>query len=461
MTTQLPKSERSLVQRISEKYGKEDALKHLMKIFPGENIETIPYLWELNARPKQLCPVGEWMYWFIKCGRRWGKTRAGAEFVRSEVESGRAKNICIVSETAHDARAVMVEGQSGIIGVSPPWAKPKYEASKRLLTWTNNKTGEVIAKAEVCSGETPDQIRGYGFDLVWGDEPAKWKRLEEAWDQLMFASAKRFKWIITTTPRPLKILMDLFERAKTDSLVRITEGALQENIANLSPAAIDEIMRKHDGTRLGRQEIYGKFLDDNPDAQWRQSWLDKNRVTQAAPLTYVVVFVDPSVSNTDSSDEMGIVVVGLGNDNHHYILADCTVRGTPLERSAAAATAFNLFRADKMCFESNQGGDCVGQLLAQACPLEPIEGVPASKGKRIRAEPVSALHERGVAHMVGTFPELEDQLCDWVPGDKAGSPDRLDAMVGAQIHLIAVAGQPPSETYDLLDYVERESLFGM
>lgn len=431
------------------------AAEFFLTQFPGEDIARIPYIWEIHARPKQLPPKGRWLYWFIKCGRRWGKTRAGAEFIVGEVQAGRATKVCIISETAHDARAVMVEGPSGILGVSPPWFRPDYEPAKRLLTWPNGATGKLF------SGEAPDQIRGFGFDAGWADEPAKWKHFKEAWSNMLLACAENLRIVITTTPRPIPKLIALLKRAQKeidagvpaeDRKVRVTEGALHENMDNLSQSAVDEIMLQYGDTRLGRQEIYGEMLTDNPYALWHQDWISQNRVDVCPTCEIIVVGVDPNASNNEDSDQMGIVVVGLAQNGHHYILGDFTMRGTVGERGKAVARAYNNFGADVIVYEANKGGDWVGAAMATAVPYSRIEAVHASRGKLTRAQPIGLLHEQGKSHFVGTFPELEDELCDWQPGND--SPDRMDALVWAETYLIGYAGAPGGGSVDLTEEYE-------
>jgi len=391
-----------------------------------EQREGPRYDWRAIARPEQLPPAGDWSTWLILAGRGWGKTRTGAEFVRAEVEAGRLRRLAIVGRTAADVRDVMIEGESGILAVSPPWRRPRYEPSKRRLTWPNG------AVATAFSADKPDLLRGPELDGYWADELASWRFGQEAWDNLQFSlrRGRHPRGVVTTTPRPTRLIRDLL----ADPATHGTRGTTFENVANLAPRFVERMRAHYEGTRLGRQELLGEILDDTPGALWTRARIEALRVRRPPELVRVVVAVDPAATSGEDADETGIVVAGLGVDGHAYVLDDRTVRGTPYDWAAAAVAAFHEHRADRVVGEANNGGEMVGYTVATVDPTVPFKAVWASRGKRTRAEPIAALDERGLVHHVGSFPELEDQMCTWRPGE--ASPDRLDARVWALTELL-------------------------
>ncbi len=394
--------------------------------------------WRSIARDTQLAPEGNWRVWLLRAGRGFGKTRAGAEWVREQVEQHGARRVALVARTAADARDVIVEGESGILAVCPSWSRPKYEPTKRRLTWPNG------AIAVTYSSEEPDQLRGPQHDAAYCDEVATWLR-PLAWDNLMLGLrlGQDPRCVVTTTPRPTELLRRI--RGSPDTAE--TVGTTYENLANLAPAFAAQIITRYEGTRLGRQELMAEILEDNPGALWQRAKLDEARLTrvpEGVTLRRIVVGVDPAATSGEESAETGILVAGLGTDGHGYVLEDCTLRGTPDHWGRAAVTAYYRHRADRIVAEVNQGGEMVEAVIRTVDSRASYKGVHASRGKMARAEPVAALFEQGKVHLVGLFPELEDQLCSWVPGDV--SPDRLDALVWAlsELMLLSSGGYVPA-----------------
>ena len=386
-----------------------------------EEREKLEFLWPFWARPKQLAPSGGWRTWLICAGRAFGKTRSGAEWIRGEVESGRCGRIALVAATAADARDVIVEGESGILAVCPPWNRPIYEPSKRRLTWGSG------AIATTYSADEPDRLRGPHHDGGWADELAAW-RYPEAWDQLQFGLRLGTdpRLVVTTTPRPTPIVRALVASPTT----HVTRGSTYENRANLPEVFFEKIIARYEGTRLGRQELLAEVLDDNPGAIFQQLDIERGRVRTHPPLCRVVVAIDPAVSKTEDSDETGIVVVGLGADGHGYVLADLSGKYTPAEWAKRAIRAFDVAEADRIVAEVNQGGDLVVANLRAVDPRVPVKSVRASRGKRTRAEPIASLYEQTRVHHVGVFAQLEDQMVAWDPMlSPHDSPDRMDALV--------------------------------
>lgn len=385
------------------------------------------------ARDKQLLPDGVWSTWMILAGRGFGKTRTGAETVRYWVETGQGKRIALVARTAADVRDVMVEGESGILAICPPWNKPVYEPSKRRIRWPNG------AIATTYSGDKPDQLRGPQHDKGWCDEIAAW-RYPDSWDQLQFGMrlGDNPQVVVTTTPRPIKIVREILADPTTVS----TRGSTYENSANLAPSALARLKTKYENTRLGQQELYAILLDDNPYALWKRANIDETRVQKTPDLKRIIVAIDPAVTATEDSDETGIVVAGVGTDNHGYVLDDMTLSASPDKWAKEAVSAYHKYKADRVIAETNNGGDMVEFTVNTVDRSVPFKQVRASRGKLTRAEPVAALYEQKKVHHVGMFAELEDQMCQWMPGDP--SPDRMDALVWALTELMISSSAAPT-----------------
>lgn len=387
-----------------------------------EELVALEYDWEFWARDKQLSPKSDWATWLILAGRGWGKTRTGAEWVRTQVERNGKRRLAIVGATAADARDVMVEGESGILAVSPPKFRPDYQPSKRRITWPNG------AVATVYSADKPDRLRGPSHDAAWADELAAW-RDPTAWDMLLLGlrlGKMMAQVVVTTTPKPLPHIKKLLGR---ESVV-VTKGTTYENLSNLSPRFKEEVLAAYEGTRLGRQEINAEILDDAPGSLWKRYQIDEFRVRKAPDCSEIVIGVDPEASSTDESAETGIVGCGKGAaDGHGYVLGDWTLRGTPAIWGRKVVYAFYKLKANRVIAERNNGGDMIAEVIKNIDDRVPVTLVWASRGKHTRAEPISTMAEKGEIHHVGWFPELEDQLCQWTPGSGEKSPDRLDAMV--------------------------------
>lgn len=389
---------------------------------PEKTAAALLYDWELWARPNQLPPPGDYAGWLILAGRGWGKNRTAAEYVISAARSGLYRHIGLIAETAGDARDVMIEGEeSGILRLSPPWFYPKYEPSKRRLTWPNG------VWASTYSGDEPGQLRGPQHSLCWPDEACKWRYLQEAWSNMEFGLriGPKPHWVATTSPRPLPWLRQLM----ADANVVVTRGTTYENLVNLSPAFRRNVVEKHEGTRLGRQELNAEVLDDVPGALWTRDVIERNRVRDAPDMARVVVAVDPAASSDEEASETGIVVCGLGVDRQGYVLADLTCRLSPDGWARRVVDAFDRFDADRVVAEINNGGEMVETVIRTVRRSIPYKAVHASRGKVARAEPVAALDEQNRIHHVGMFAEMEDQMCGFVPGQLKVSPDRVDARV--------------------------------
>src|SRR6201987_3377061 len=365
------------------------------------------YDWQFWARPAQLPPPGNWRVWLLLAGRGFGKTRTGAELIRARVANATARRLALVAPTAADARNVMVEGESGILAISPPWDRPRYEPSKRRLTWPNG------AIATLYSADEPERLRGPQHDATWCDELGSW-RYPEAWDMLMFGLRLGTdpRVVVTTTPRPTKLIRAVI----ADPTAAVTRGSTYENRANLAPAFLDQIIRKYEGTRLGRQEIEAELLDDVPGALWNRTRLEELHwpLYKSVPdFVRIVVAIDPATTSGEDADETGIIVAGKDGGGRGYVLADRSGHYTPTEWAQLAIALYRQHKADRIVADVNNGGDMVEATLRMIDPNVPYTAVHASRGKVVRAEPVAALYEQqpGRVFHVGTFPTMEDQMC--------------------------------------------------
>lgn len=375
-----------------------------------------------------MAPEGDWFGWLLLAGRGFGKTRTANEYIRDEVFSGRHGRIGIISETAADGRDVMVEGETGIMNISPPWFMPHYEPSKRRITWPNG------AVATLFDAREPDQLRGPQFDLVVMDELAKYRYAQEVFDGMLYGLrlGDNPRWIAATTPRPTKLIKELIK----DPSVHVTRGSSNDNLANLAPSFKKYVIDRVAGTRQGRQEIDAEILEDTPGALWNKTNLDEYRVKAAPTLKRIVVGVDPAVTSGEDANDTGIVVVGISEDNVGYVLDDFTVNGPPHVWAKKVVMAFNLHQADRVVAEINNGGEMVEATLRTVASNLPISVVRASRGKYARAEPISALYEQGRVRHVGVLPALEDQMTQFTHdysqySGEGASPDRVDALVWA------------------------------
>lgn len=429
----------SPVERLTSLSTEEERAAYVASLSDRE-LAVLQYDWRgFWARPKQLAPPGDWLTWLLEAGRGFGKTRTGAEWAHERAMAEPERWLAFVARTPADARDYMIEGPGGVVRNARPDERPNYEPSKRRLTWPNGSW------ATIFSDEEPDQLRGYSGDTAWIDEFAKFKHPQETWDNLQFgmreASADRPRILVTTTPRPLKVLKAI---AKSRDTV-VVKGSSYDNRANLDAGWFDRTIAKYEGTRLGRQEIHAEVLDDVPGALWSLRAIDESRVDEKREklpdMQRVVVGVDPATADPESDApglaETGIVVAGLGVDGKGYVLADLSARLSPEGWARRAVAGVDRFDGDAVVAETNQGGAMVAATIRAVRARTKVIEVRASRGKVVRAEPIAALYEQGRVRHVGTHSELEDQMTAFTPFGIEGrtTADRVDALVWALTEL--------------------------
>ena len=419
----------------------EQEREHFLAALTEQERLALEYAWWYWARKEQLAPPEseDWFVWLCNCGRGWGKTRVGAEWVhRRAMEGDERRWIAVVAKTPGEARDVMIEGPAGIRTIAPSWERPDYEPTKRRLTWP---TG---ARATVYSGAHPDQIRGFSGDTMWADEPASWKYAMETWDNALLgmreAKIEKPRVVATTTPRPNRLMKRLL--SGDNPWIRTTQGSSYDNFANLSRVYYEAVIKPLEGTTLGQQEIYAKLLSEDPRALWKRGTIAENRRDKHPTLIRIVVAIDPAGGGDEDNDEVGICVAGLGADGHGYVLEDRSARMTAGEWGQEGVDAYVTHEADRIIGESNFGGDMVEATIKAAATNRRVtvayKKVHASRGKTRRFEPVAALDEQGRVHHVGVFTEMEDEMVTWVDNQKPAhpSPNRTDARAWAITELM-------------------------
>jgi phage terminase large subunit-like protein len=402
--------------------------------------------WHSWARPEQQSPEGDWNIWIYLAGRGAGKTRAAAEWVREEAKytTTGQRRFALVARTAADVRDVIVEGESGIMNVTPPSERPLYEPSKRRLTWPNGNT------ATCFTADEPDSLRGPQFSHAWGDEVAAWRQTPDAAGMTAFDNLRvgtrlgnNPKIMITTTPKRVPLLYSLLEEEKKGKKVVVTRGSTMDNSGNLSSAYLDTILGVYEGTRLAKQELYGEMLDSIEGALWTIEMIGKGRQNLLPAHTPLrVIGVDPSVAE-NPRDSCGIVVCASTGERdlykrHAWVLEDATIHGSPEVWANKVVEMARRWGAPVVA-EVNQGGALVTNAINAIDPNVKVFEVHSKHGKQLRAEPVVLAYEQERVHHIGYIAELEDQMTAWIPGE-GKSPDRVDALVHA---LTALLIKPP------------------
>jgi phage terminase large subunit-like protein len=435
---------KSLAQIIAAMSDEEKA-----EVLAGLDPDALQWDWSFWGRPEQQRPQGDdWNIWMYLAGRGAGKTRTASEWVREEAKYTNTgqRRFALVARTAADVRDVIVEGESGIINVTPPSERPLYEPSKRRLTWPNGNT------ATCFTADEPDSLRGPQFTHAWGDEVAAWRQTPDgagltAFENLRIGTrlGKNPKIMITTTPKRVPLLYELLREADTNpGKVIITKGSTMDNSGNLSAAYMDGILGVYEGTRLAAQELYGEMLSDVEGALWTVELIDRTRelvMPHGAPLR--CIGVDPSVAE-NPRDECGIIVVASTGDRDLYkrqswVLEDASILGSP-DVWANKVVAMARKWGCPVIAEVNQGGALVRNAINTIDPTVKVLEVHSKYGKALRAEPITLAYEQNRVHHVGYLADLESQMTAWIPGE-GKSPDRVDALVHA---LTALLIKPPA-----------------
>lgn len=407
-----------------------------------QQIYALTYDWSFWARPEQLPPNDRlWSYWIYLAGRGSGKTRAGAEWVRALAEREAGVRIALVAPTRADYRKVMVEGDSGILAISRPDFMPEWQPSNLTLTWPNGTL------AQCFSAEEPERLRGPQFHYAWCDELAAWRRVQDTWDMLQFGLrlGESPLCFISTTPKPIKLLKDILQ----DEATVVTQGSTYDNRANLAETYFTKIIKRYEGTRLGRQELNAEILDDLQGALWTWGMIDASRVKigdlpadrHGRPdLKRVVIGVDPSGTDDEVGSKQGIVAAGQGHDGRFYVLKDRSCSESPAGWGGRVRELYGELEADLVVAERNYGGDMVKAVIEgmhRVGHRVNIRLTTSSRAKHLRAEPIAALYEQRRVSHVGSFPELEEQMTNFTADgyQGVGSPDRVDALVFALTEL--------------------------
>lgn len=412
----------------------EEERRSRLAALTTQEADALLHDWSYWRRPTQALPPGRWVTWIILAGRGFGKSRTGAEVVRQWVREFPMVNL--IGATADDARDIMIEGESGILACCPADERPTFRKTERKLIWPNG------AISLIFTADEPERLRGKQHMKLWADEVAAW-RYAESWAQakLGLRLGANPQIVATTTPKPTALVKEIIYDATTI----VTRGTTYENKENLSPVFLAEVVRKYEGTRLGRQELNAEILEANPGALWKQEMIDNDRVDpdyfwrEIYPnLARIVVAIDPPASSNEDSDECGIVTVGRDkrNPQHFYVFDDRSDILSPNEWALKGVNAYKSFKADRIVGEINNGGEMVESTVHHVDVNVPFKSLHASKGKITRAEPVAALYEQHRVHHVGIFGALEDQCCDYDPATATFSPDRMDALVWACTELM-------------------------
>jgi phage terminase large subunit-like protein len=412
------------------------------KALAGMDPDVLLWDWSVWGRPEQQEPAGDdWAIWAYIAGRGAGKTRTAAEWVREQARytTEGQRRFALVARTAADVRDVIVEGESGIMNVTPPSERPLYEPSKRRLTWPHGNT------ATCFTADEPDSLRGPQFTHAWGDEIAAWRQTPDAagmtaFDNLRVGTrlGRNPRIMVTTTPKRVPLLYKLIDEAKTGRVV-ITRGSTLDNSGNLSGAYLDAITGVYAGTRLAAQELYGEMLDDVEGALWNEEMIERGRESMlplGTPLR--IIGVDPSVAE-NPRDECGIIVCAATADRdlykrHAWVLEDASILGSP-ETWANRVVEMARKWGCPVVAEVNQGGALVRNAINAIDPNVKVLEVHSKYGKALRAEPVTLAYEQNRVHHIGYLADLESQMFSWVPGE-GKSPDRVDALVHAMTALL-------------------------
>lgn len=455
------------------------AQEAFFKTLPEADAQALLISWEFWARPEQLAPAWSWRWWLLITGRGWGKNRTGAEWIIDRCEAFAAADhphlVGLIGQNNDDVKALQIKGVSGLKEVcrrrGHQWKGADGSLTPQIgVLRPNGDPRDPLdwhwSQVEVHTAENPEGPRGRNFHTLWVDELAAYKHKTDAVGNTVFTNAElalrglcpegqQPQGVITTTPKPIPVIRDLL--ASKHGPTVISRGSMYDNAANLDDEFMRSIEGRYSGTRLALQEIDGLVIDSVEGALWSADKIHRWRLKHAGylpELSRIVIAVDPSGS--DDGDECGIVVVGIGKERddrglqHLYVLDDLSMQNRPELWAEAVVDAFVLYEADMVVAEVNFGAALVRDVVALTAKAKGVvvafDEVRASRGKRVRAEPVATLYDsgQGRCHHVGVFAQLEEQMCFWTPLDPS-SPDRMDALVWAASYLIPDLTLPPAE----------------
>jgi len=422
-----------------------------MEAIKAEAVATLGRPWHNTARTKQLppdhprhhepdgkgykcgcdAPDHEWSVWLLMSGRGFGKTWIGSNWLVEQAVKYPGTEWAVLAPTFRDVRKTCTEGPTGILRAFGPGELGTYRRNEAQIILANG------SKIYGFSADEPERLRGANLSGAWADELGSW-RYSETWTAGLMPALRigtHPRIVVTTTPRPTPLIRSLVKRESGS--VHVTRGSTWENADNLSEVALAELEFQYSGSRLGRQELEGELLEDVEGALWSREQIDALRIRAdelPEDLHRVVVGYDPAVTSGEDSDWTGIIVMAEGPGMKGYVLADYTMKGSPEACMRRAVNAYHEFKADCIVAEVNNGGDYIRAQLRVTDPSVPFKTVRATRGKLLRAQPLSAIYEQGRVHHAGSFPMLEDQMVSWVP-ESTESPDRLDALVWASAEL--------------------------
>jgi len=359
--------------------SRDPVLKRMGK---AQLLPLIDNSWQHYRRRAQTAPEGDWRTWLILAGRGFGKTRTGAEWVMEQVRAHPGCRIALVAATEREGRAVMVEGESGLLAVARG-SQPTWEPSNKRLLWEKDGT-----QVHLYSADNPEALRGAQHHFAWCDEIAKWRYGIDAWRNLQMGLrlGDQPRTVATTTPRAVALVKTLMAQDHVET----SRGRTRDNTAHLAASFVGDLEAEYGGTTIGRQELDGELIDEIEGALWSRDLIEACRADRAPALVRVVVGVDPPAGI--GGDACGIVVIGRGEDELAYVLADASVVGaTPEGWARAVSAAAEAWRADRVVAEANNGGAMVESVLRAADAGLPVALVHASIGKCARAEPVQLL----------------------------------------------------------------------
>lgn len=433
---------KSLAEQVAE-LPEEERLKVLSN-FSEEVMENLQFDADFWLRPEQMIPDGDWNITALVAGRGFGKTLSMSHWIRRKAMENKGCRIGIAARIAADHRSTVVTGESGILSVHPPSEMPEYKPSTTSLHWPNGSS------ALLLTSEAPDSCRGPQFHYAAGDEFAAWKTVKDSSGATLYTNllaATRLgdnpQLLLATTPKRTEVMRELIRLSKDPAeRINIVRGSTFDN-TSLSSKYLDSFVRRYGNSDLAKQELYGEMLEDAEGLIFTQQMIEDARLKadERVVTPMRIIAVDPSVSaDPSTSDECGIMAIGATTERDYtrrkaYIIKDYSLRAAPDVWAQQVAEAAKEQNTKFVVVEKNQGGQLLQMAINAVDPTLKVFNVVATKGKRLRSEPVVIAMQQKRVRMVDYMPELEDQMLFYDP-DTSSSPDRLDAMVWGVISTI-------------------------